>query len=215
MRSQHHCSSLKLRKHQLRVLLGLEPSIASILRSHLLPNTDELLPFDELVDTLSNTRLAPCYIILSSSTKAIVIEKDLLDASIRSRSDFIACTNNDFVSPPSKLRSWLLRELSPVSKEWVLAESVNRWDCMQIRWDRLVKKERKRLRKAGWKGKDGRKLGDLKVAVREKTLRRWVQTYPTMNGLSHFVCVVDPGTGTVRWIVGKSMWDNVEEGEVE
>lgn len=74
---------------------------------------------------------------------------------------------------------------------------------MQKKWTALAKRHAVKLRKGP-------------VAARESTLVGWVQKYPVMNECTHFACLMDPRTGTVRWIergVESQSEDEEEEDE--
>jgi hypothetical protein len=152
---------------------------------------------DQLATTLAESRSAPCYLILSSSTRTTVIEKDLLDGKVRSAPDFIVHTNHDVKirgsfdpTPPQKEKSTIL------GMDAFLEESEERRDCIQKKWDSLVTRQAKKRKETG-EGKEG---DTVATVVREKTLQAWVNAYPIMNECSHFGCIMDPKTGTIRWL---------------
>jgi hypothetical protein len=196
-RPTHSCSTIKLRIHQILVLFGFRPSIVSILRNKFIPTHDAPLPLDQLATTLTGARSAPCYLSLTSGTRTIVIEKDHLDGKVRSASDFIVQTNHDIKitdtadpTPPQEEKSTIL------GMDAFLEESEERRDCIQKKWNSLVKRQEQR-----WSGNGESKEGDTAATViSEKTLRGWVNAYPIMNECSHFGCVMDPRTGTIRWL---------------
>jgi hypothetical protein len=171
---------------------------------------------EELVTTLAEARSAPCYLILSSGTKTTVIEKDHLYGKVRSASDFIVHTNHDIKiidtgdpAPAQKEKSTIL------GMDAFLEESEERLDCIQKKWKSLVKRQEKKRREQG-DGKEGESIEP--VMVREKTLQGWVNSYPIMNECSHFGCVMDSKTGTIRWLERGVLEDDnaevVDAGEV-
>lgn len=78
----------------------------------------------------------------------------------------------------------------------LLEESEERFDCIQKKWKSLVKRQEKKRRENG-EGKEG---VTATTVLREKTLQGWVKAYPTMNECSHYGCIMDPATGTIRWL---------------
>ncbi|GJN86266.1 n-acylsphingosine amidohydrolase protein [Purpureocillium lilacinum] len=191
-RANHHCSTLSLRIHQALVLLGIRPSVSSILRHGLLHAEEGDAEIDNMANTIRRARATPCYVILCSGRKTVVLQKDLYDAEYRSADDFIVHTNHDFPpTDPSDGASIQNQTNFILGMEGALEESEERQDCMQKKWTALV---RRRGRNAK------REEGQEPVAVDEQTLRWWVQSYPIMNECTHFGCILDPGTGTIRWL---------------
>lgn len=75
--------------------------------------------------------------------------------------------------------------------ESLVEESEERKDCILSKWTALAKRNERKL-------KEGR--GRESPAIFEHTLQKWVRTFPIMNECTHFGCIMDPGTGTIRWI---------------
>ena len=134
---------------------------------------------------------------------------------MRSASDFIVHTNHDIKitdasdpTPAQKEKSTIL------GMDAFLEESQERHDCIQKKWNSLVKRQERKRRENG-EGKECESIES--IAVREKTLQGWVNGYPTMNECSHFGCVMDPKTGTIRWLergVLEEGDEEVDAGEV-
>ncbi|TVY36978.1 hypothetical protein LSUB1_G004347 [Lachnellula subtilissima] len=200
-RPNHDCSTRSLRIHQLLVLFGFRPSIASILRSTILPGSPGhgIPPLSDSTLHLSSQRTAPCYMILCDGMRTTVIEKDILDAKIRTSSTFVVQTNHDTSQhgdiPVEDLEAWV-------------EESEERMDCVQKKWNALQRRhERKQA-----KGKTGE---DEQPMVREETLKGWVRAYPIMNELSHFGAIMAPENGTIRFLERGSEKYFEESGESE
>jgi hypothetical protein len=211
VRPTHHCSTLKLRIHQILVIFGFRPSIVSILRNNFIPRLEAPLPLDQLTTTLGETRSAPCYLILSSGTSTTVIEKDLLDGKVRSASDFIVHTNHDIKDTEAAQNTHDQKERSTVlGTDAFLEESEERRDCIQKKWNSLVKRQEKKRKEKG-EAKEEQRI-ELSV-VNEKTLQGWVSAYPIMNECSHFGCIMDPKTGTIRWMERGVLEDSDDEGD--
>jgi hypothetical protein len=190
------------------VLFGFRPSVVSIIRNTFIPTEDTPLPLEQLATALTGARSAPCYLILSSGTSTTVIEKDLLDGKLRNASDFIVHTNHDIKitdtadpTPAQKEKSTIL------GMEAFLEESEDRHNCIQEKWNKLVQRQERQRRKMG-EGKEG---DSVRTMVTEKTLQRWVNSYPIMNECSHFGCIMDPASGTIRWLERGVPEEDVDE----
>lgn len=201
-RPNHVCGTRELKWHQMKVLLGYQPSIASVLRDVLFNDNGEGVTHAPSLDTISRSlsarRSAPCYIILCDGTLATVLEKDLATATSRTSREFIVHTNHDASTQPYTA----LSENSEVLGDF-LQDSRERSACLQKKWNDLKGRQRRKQLS------EGREEGCLeweRLSVREETLVAWVRRYPTINEQSHFGCVMDAGKGKVRWI---------ERGEIE
>jgi hypothetical protein len=205
-RPNHECSTFKLRTHQLLVLFGLRPSISHIIRSAILPPVNQEAPtIEKLAVTMSKQKAAPCYLILSDGTSATVLEKDLFDANIRSSDEFIVHTNND--TSVTQERSLvkespsMLNVLDEMGMDAFLKDSKERSACVQKKWNALKSRQRRKQQVELVEEKDV-----TGPSVREETLIGWVKKYPTMNGQSHFGCVMDPKKGDIRWLERGMCW---------
>ncbi|KAF4632394.1 hypothetical protein G7Y89_g5740 [Cudoniella acicularis] len=194
-RPNHTCSTLRLRAHQALVLFGFRPSVTSILRSTFLPSSRDatIPPLGDSVGTLSLKKTAPCYLTLCDGNQTFVIEKDLATANIRTSDAFIVITNHD--TEPSEHIHDENEKHSPVAgmEAWV-EESEERRACIQRKWDGMKRRHEKKLLI------NGEGAGGGGPSVREETLKKWVKAYPIMNECSHFGCIMDPGTGIIRFL---------------
>ncbi|KAE8441716.1 hypothetical protein EG329_004545 [Mollisiaceae sp. DMI_Dod_QoI] len=213
-RPNHECSSSKLVLHQLLVLLGFRASICHVLRSAIFPSTTEAPPpLEELAVTMSQERTAPCYIIICDGNSATVLEKDLLDAKIRTSDEFIVHTNNDTTPTPApsnssqdpKEEKSLSVLVDDISVEAFLKDSKERSACVQKKWQALKGRQRRK--------QQAELVAESKMvppSVREETLEKWVNKYPTMNGQSHFGCIMDPKQTGIRWLKRGACWLSAE-----
>ncbi|KAM6486987.1 beta subunit of N-acylethanolamine-hydrolyzing acid amidase-domain-containing protein [Trichoderma sp. SZMC 28011] len=191
-RPTHNCSALSLRMHQSLVLLGVQPSISSVLRQHLLRPEHHPPTINNIAKSITKTRSAPCYIILCSGTETTVIQKDLVNAQTKSSTDFIVHTNHDFAPTDPSSQSNTQKESSLIlGMETLVEESEERKDCIQSKWTALAKRQQREFKKG--KGRES-------PAIFEQTLQKWLKAYPIMNECTHFGCILDPGTGTIRWL---------------
>lgn len=198
-RPNHHCSTFKLRLHQLLVILGFRPAVASHLRAAIFPDAAEPpLPIMDLATTMAQPHTSPYYLVLCDGKTTAVIEKDLVGAKIRSSEEFIVHTNHDTKSddptvPVQKEKSMFL------GMEVFLEESEDRRACIQKKWDGVVRRYEKIL--SALREREGGLAVDVKPPmVKEDRLREWVRAYPIMNECTRFGCIMDAKTGTIRFL---------------
>jgi hypothetical protein len=184
---------------QLSVLLGFRSSIASRLRDFIVPRrttTSELVDQRpkygqaDICGTLPGLRTTAAYLIFCTGAETIVLEKDHKTAKILTATDFIAVTNHDSVDTVGAHAS---NAGSAVGMQDLVEDSVERKECMVKRY-------------AAWRQTSRTKGKKQGVPLEE--LKKWVLAYPTCNEQTHFVCVMDPQMGAMRWVRG------FEEGEV-
>ncbi|GAW25885.1 putative n-acylsphingosine amidohydrolase protein [Rosellinia necatrix] len=207
----HDGPSRQLHWHQLLVLLGRRRSVASIVRSLLFqpyqqldqteyPGEGAVSKFVEHASSLAAVPCAPCYLILCDGQEAVVIVKDHVNGTVQSTREFIAQTNHDPYHHAE--RTVQNQRISRQDRHEALAsafagegwaeESVDRLQCLQQKWDRLVPSLQARSSKT---------LVMAKPSITERTLRKWICDYPTLNEYSHFVTILDPMAGTIRWLI--------------
>ncbi|KAL7929894.1 beta subunit of N-acylethanolamine-hydrolyzing acid amidase domain-containing protein [Trichoderma chlorosporum] len=204
-RPNHNCSTLSLRIHQILVLLGVQPSISSVLRQHFLNPEHNHPSMNNVTESITTTRAVPCYVILCSGTETTVVQKDLDTAQAKSAVDFIVHTNHDFAPTDQSHQGHHQEEKGSIlGMETLVEESEERRDCIQDKWTALAKRRQREL-------KSGR--GRESPAIFEHTLQKWVKAYPIMNECTHFGCILDPETGTIRWL--ERGVEDVEDGDIE
>ncbi|KAI1752709.1 beta subunit of N-acylethanolamine-hydrolyzing acid amidase-domain-containing protein [Xylaria castorea] len=200
----HDCPSRQLRWHQLLVLLGKRKSIGSVVRSLMLrssQHTDEAKynpngPISQFVKqtmALPPVPSAPCYLFLCDGREAALIVKDYNTGTVRSTRGFIAQTNHDPEDHDDNAAH--THEVSRQDRQEVITssfgvedwieESVDRLQCLQKKWDRFI--VRYPLAR--------------EPSITERTLRKWISDYPTLNECTHFLTVLDPVKGKIRWLV--------------
>ncbi|KAI1355325.1 beta subunit of N-acylethanolamine-hydrolyzing acid amidase-domain-containing protein [Xylaria sp. FL0043] len=207
----HDCPNRQLRWHQLMVLFGKRRSIGSIVRSfilhHSLPTPEakggtgnQFAPLVKQAKALTFIPSAPCYLILCDGQEAAVITKDYITGTVRSTREFIAQTNHDpgehelAIAKKQETAPQERRKLMTSSfgiEGWV-EESTDRLQCLQKKWDRFQRSLRAK-----------RSSGPLPAApsITERTLRKWMSDYPTLNECTHFTCIMDPAAGKIRWLI--------------
>jgi hypothetical protein len=182
----------------LAVLLGLRPSIASILRSFILPvqqphskNPSPLLELAEITQNLPSTKTTPCYIICSNGKETIVFEKDLATAHIRSSKTFIAQTNHDISCEGDHSHpSHASKMADMIGMDDLIEDSTERKDCIEAKWRSAVKQFCERHEGAG--------EDDVSVSI--ESVEGWMGCWPTANECTHYACVMDPTKGEVVWV---------------
>ncbi|KAI1338710.1 beta subunit of N-acylethanolamine-hydrolyzing acid amidase-domain-containing protein [Xylariaceae sp. FL0016] len=165
---------------------------------------------------------APCYLILCTGQEAAVVEKDYITARVRTSTSFIAQTNHDIretddTTPEIGITNDERRDIisSPFDiQDWV-EESSDRLQCVQRKWERRKKSYnsmmankreasmRSHNRQHGDMHLDVQELEGIRPSVSEKTLQKWLREYPTTNECTHFATILDPHSGTIRWVVRK------------
>jgi hypothetical protein len=134
--------------------------------------------------------------VLCDGEATTVIEKDLIGAKIRNSKEFIVHTNHDTRSddpaePAQNEKSMIL------GMEALVEESEERRACVQKKWDGVRRRHEKKLNEALEKEEAFQLQPPM---VREDRLREWVRAYPVMNECTHFGCIMDAKTGTIRFL---------------
>ncbi|KAI3328197.1 beta subunit of N-acylethanolamine-hydrolyzing acid amidase-domain-containing protein [Ustulina deusta] len=210
-RASHDCPSRKLRWHQLMVLFGKRKSIGSIVRSFTLHPSQPIhgaedtagspvSRFVKRATTLAVIPSAPCYLILCDGREVAVIVKDYITGTVRSTNGFIAQTNHDpgdDAEGTAQKHETTRRDrreaiTSSFGIEGWVEESVDRLECLQKKWDCLERKFRAKNSTASLRATP---------SITEKTLRKWISDYPTLNECTHFTSILDPATGQIRWLI--------------
>ncbi|KAF2753945.1 hypothetical protein EJ05DRAFT_533404 [Pseudovirgaria hyperparasitica] len=189
--------------NQVLVLLGLRPSIASRLRTYIVPEKlhiessgERTVPtqatLSEIRDELPNAPTTAAYIIMCSGSDTTVMEKDHRNAQVYTSTSFITATNHDATDESNKsipvLKNTKLN-VAPGLQD-LIDDSRDRKACITDKWRKALKSCRRRNRTAT----------EDNFAVDMGQLIRWVQTYPTTNDSTHFACVMDPSEGDIVWV---------------
>jgi hypothetical protein len=225
-------SNMKFYAQQVSVLLGLRPSIASILRDFILPHTSPqeinfagtngvirsaarpIYGQADICTTLPGISTTAGYLIFCTGDETIILEKDRKTAKILTSTDFVAVTNHDvsYDTQHDFAQSHVAHTKSKgtyggMGMKDIVDESVDRKQCLVGKWSdwarsQLVKDLRRQRKRRST------------VLVEEKgvpleMLKRWMLEYPTSNEQTHFVCIMDPRKGDVRWV------RRYYEGEIE
>ncbi|KAK5119851.1 hypothetical protein LTR85_007177 [Meristemomyces frigidus] len=217
-------SNEKYAWHLLLVLLGWRPSIASTLRSYLLPKDktsgwkvsasialgspaySSPMSYSDVVQQFASSRESSanhsnvftstaCYLCFCNGNETTVVEKDRITAKFRSSDDFIIITNNDETDPVDTDATTTKEEESNFAT--ALAEIVHE------------AKDRKQCAEHNWNNMrvvKAKAVGlrrpnrdELKALLDADDVVTMVQKFPTTNEATHFACVMDPREGNVHW----------------
>ncbi|VUC29477.1 unnamed protein product [Clonostachys rosea] len=224
--NEHSCSSADVRKHQLLVLFGFRPSIASVLRSVILkergwtlhetsPGDNTLAPVISLAKQLIKQPTSPCYLTLCDGINAAVIEKDVYSGKLKTSDRFIVQTNHD----THKSGCCAGRRITPSDSDdprasllgaepW-LKDSNLRMTMMHEKWllhaggmeTALPAESEKKEENGLCFSKESDTLGVRpSVGVKEHLLQEWMMEFPILNECSHYGCIMDPRMGEIRWL---------------
>ncbi|KAK2049130.1 hypothetical protein LZ31DRAFT_581920 [Colletotrichum somersetense] len=158
---------------------------------------------------------SPCYITLCDGFKVVGILKDLYTGKAKASSlfqvqcnhdpDHGTCCGHKANSSPSEAAQTML-----IGDDDWLDESETRQQALESKWLRhlaAVTKEAGVELKGQGNGLclDTHTPADFDTdtevpGVDEAMLQQWVKTYPTTNDYTHFACIMDPASGTIRWI---------------
>lgn len=209
-------ANTKFRFHQLAVLLGFRPSIASILRDYIVPRTLDTGPprqatglsakpfYDPrtISTTLPATLSTAAYLIFCTPESTTILEKDLAIAKSRSSNSFIAITNHDIADAQdhdeAAHATHAKNGVVGDGMRELIEESVDRKKCLVGKWE-------------GWSNKQ-RRVRNVGAGVPLEKLKEWMLAFPTSNEMTHFVCIMDPLKGRIRWV---RCFEEGEIGDVE
>ncbi|KAF6759399.1 beta subunit of N-acylethanolamine-hydrolyzing acid amidase-domain-containing protein [Ephemerocybe angulata] len=192
------------RKHQLSILLGLRPSIASQLRTLLLSPG----PAPSLSDVQAHFESAPaspCYLTFCSPDEVLIMEKDLkgLASEARISDTFLAITNHDRAAEDWSKEKWVkvLKKQGIVGEQsgltdMIMENSMHRKRCITELWEGRTECAGPDLEESS--NGQGTVRG-ARVGVEE--IKEWLRTYPLRNATTHFSCIMDPARegGGILW----------------
>ena len=193
--SRSRLTNFKFYFHHLLVLLGLRPSISSLLRQCLLPAL-YLCPIagfsgtlESILHSIPPSRATAAYLIFSDGDRTVALEKDYRQASVSSSEQFIVVCNHDVsqeksVSSSDEAVDIQSTALKALGMEELVRESISRKNqTLQL-----------------WKNALGRRKQGLFPATTAERIFKWMDTYPIANEETHFACVMDPKGGDIVWI---------------
>jgi len=198
--------------HHLLVLLGMRPSISSLLRGYLFSERgkghDQPLSLAEVAEDITPRHTTAAYLVFSDGKSTISVQKDFGEARIRHSDTFIATTNHDVDTQSSKDKAFTPTAGQAVANaprgvsgiDELLDESKDRLDCVLKKWQSSVRKEARRLtRIEGMQKEAVLAQAEDTLTLTNDDVVKWVSAYPTTNEETHFAAVLDPKKGQVVW----------------
>ncbi|KAL0767281.1 hypothetical protein CaCOL14_010131 [Colletotrichum acutatum] len=163
---------------------------------------------------LASSKASPCYLTLCDGREVVNILKDLRDGKIKTSSVFQIQCNHDPDHRHCCGRMTVRHSADPIqaklmeSEDWIEA-SADRQNAFQDKWIGHVRgitngnditwaKQNSCCTDLELDA-EASKSGEM-TGVDEARLRNWIATYPTTNESTHFMCIMDPLTGQIRWI---------------
>jgi hypothetical protein len=171
---------------------------------------------DTISSLLPTMRTPVAYLIFCTPSETLILEKDFCTANILRSDEFISTTNHDVAceyssttaaagtaasstppdsTPQSKTR---MHAFLQISMQEILDESIDRKRCLTSKWKAWSQRQAQQAKR----GQPAAK------GVTLTTLRKWIETYPVCNEVTHFACIMDPREGVFRWV------RKFEDGEV-
>ena len=187
--------------HMALVLLGIRPSVSSILRHMLLPNHTKppnprlhAQTLEDIERTLPGTATTAAYLILCNGDRIVTMEKDNHTATIRSSTEFNAATNHDVAQEEPGSTEGQEHSVSKIVEtagmKEVVEESVSRKCAIVEKWKQSQAMD-----------------SDLfasnaipRQVLTRKDVVNWVNDYPITNESTHFATIMDPKAGKVVWL---------------
>ena len=210
------------------VLLGLRPSISSLLRRCLIPGSNgrnnaransrgdiASLPYYEtVVQEMSyrtkSLRSTACYLCFSSGRETTVIEKDLNTAKSNSSTSFIVVTNADIEAGDGGKATHKNGAQTPKGAKSVAVDAASPMTAL----DELIEdaNERKACAERNYRKLLRRHSRSSRSSHRSRDsadprgtlptvddIVKLAQQYPTTNECTHFAAVMDPVAGNFAW----------------
>ncbi|MCJ1453502.1 hypothetical protein MMC28_003849 [Mycoblastus sanguinarius] len=191
-------SNFRFYFHHLLVLLGIRPSISSLLRQCLIAHSDlgtklgsKNTTLESIERFLPGVSTTAAYLIFSDGDRTIVLEKDHHTAVVRSAYDFIVATNHD-ASEDSRDCSQRATEhdskktLQMTGMEDIVEDSILRKCAAVSNWEKFLAKAEK---------PSSRKSGKRRHILTREDIVMWTDAYPTTNEETHFAAIMDPKVG--------------------
>lgn len=200
-------ANIKYRCHQLLVLLGWRPSIASVLRNTLLATNERngwlkslrnrgQLTYEDVKLTMPWLTTTACYLTFSNGTETTIIEKDRVTGRVRSSTEFVIATNHDLRTEDRSSADDDTSQFASALGDFIdESESEERSRCMRDNYNGLREAQSDKAQLAA--GPAG-EVESAAVPTKEDIVQL-VQLYPTTNECTHFACVMDPREGAVVW----------------
>ena len=175
--------------HQVLVLLGLRPSISTVLRNCLLPSwtnpTRNQFPttLEAIEHHLPSVATTAAYLIFSNGKRTITMEKDHRTAIVSSSESFVVALNHDVEDEdPSSSQTGKVKQdrivLETTGMNDLVSSSINRKQCITKLW----------------------RDATVRPFIIPTEVYEWMDVYDITNEETHFAMVMDPEAGKILWI---------------
>ncbi|KAL2883249.1 hypothetical protein SGCOL_001443 [Colletotrichum sp. CLE4] len=179
-----------------------------------LENSEKPTFITSIAKKIASFNASPCYLTLCDGKQVVNILKDLHDGKIKTSNLFQIQCNHDPDHRRCCGRLAGRHGADPVqaklreSETWI-EESGERQNAFHEKWIEHIRVITNGI-DITW-AKQNSCCTDLELdaeasksgeipGIDEAKLREWVATYPTTNESTHFMCIMDPLTGEIRWI---------------
>jgi hypothetical protein len=202
---------LRFYLHHLMILLGRRPSIASILRHHVLADhrnlPSEQSTLDMVVADMMRWHTTAAYLIFCDGQSTITMEKDYSAALTDSSDTFIVRTNHDVNDhkverrpAPAVTQDGIKATRASHGLEELLEESRERLGCITTQYKRKMKRPSESRRRSNRiREKERTEVeGEPALPTRAEIIQ-WLCTWTTTNECTHYAVVMDPKEGKVVW----------------
>jgi hypothetical protein len=176
--------------HQMMVMLGFRPSIASVLRKMVIPttSTDTWKPsWEYLENKVSQLTTTSCYLVFCSGQETLVLEKDRVTGAVRTSKTFVSATNHDLEHEDESILEALEIQKAKADVTGmadIITESVDRKGCLETCFQDAVSHK-------------SSANGDIMVDMSD--VESWLGTYPVLNECTHYAVIMDPENGEISW----------------
>ncbi|KAL5417140.1 hypothetical protein PMIN03_001767 [Paraphaeosphaeria minitans] len=203
---------LRFYLHHLMVLLGRRPSIASILRQHLLADYRYMelgrSALELVIDDIAKRHTTAAYIIFSDGHSTITMEKDYSIALTDGSDTFIVRTNHDLNDHGVEIKpvSVVTQDIDIVNKaahtlNEILDESRERLGCITKQYETKMKMTKSITTSfyQGLRQNSAQVEKEANLLPTRKEIIEWLCTWTTTNESTHYPVVMDPKAGKVVW----------------
>jgi len=198
--------------HHLLVLLGRRPSIASILRQHIIEHDRSLPPIlsslESIVADVTTRHTTAAYLIFSDGQLTVTVEKDYSTALIDQSDTFIVRTNHDVNDHKTKVKPvpTVMEDQNNITRavgglEDLLEESRERLGCIKDQYDAKMKQVSTSQRRSTRSSRNviSSVEGESNTHPTRAEIIRWLCTWTTTNECTHYAVVMDPELGEAVW----------------
>jgi hypothetical protein len=210
-------ANLKFYYQQFAVLLGLQPSLASIMRDFVLPRNTHIanslkkekeaqphFGYDDITTKLPHLPSTAAYLIFCTPNQTVLLEKDRKEAKVMISSEFWTTTNHDILYEQQQdaddahaaHAAYAKTAFGGLGMKEVVEESIERKKCLVDKWEAWNRRHGRRYTKRRIRRNSD---GTIDKSVPLEELKQWMVEAPISNVQTHFACIMDPKEGVFRW----------------